>query len=292
MVYKGVLDLFKIYDGREFFYQWDKERKLIVYDDAITEVHFCNKTEECSLKAETYKEGNLTLVNVPNVLLTTDWKINVYAYDKDYTKHCDTFRVIPRSKPDDYIYTEAELKQWEQLQQQLEALEVKVDSFNTDEVEAQVEALAQQHKEDIEQLQAQIDNIEVNNGSFTYVYDGNLDNAFLYQQGVYVTKITEPVEPKELVGAIMIITSNDEEVAEIEITAEMIVELDTGIYLIMLNNNMPMLGILENDVPEMGATKGLYFAYLIDDDYFLYCSKLLPSSFSFLIISKSNEQIE
>ena len=32
--------MFKIYDGREQFYQWDLDRKLIVEDAAITEVHF------------------------------------------------------------------------------------------------------------------------------------------------------------------------------------------------------------------------------------------------------------
>lgn len=41
--------MFKIYDGRETFYQWDINQKLIVDDDSITEVHFSNRTNSYSL---------------------------------------------------------------------------------------------------------------------------------------------------------------------------------------------------------------------------------------------------
>ena len=41
--------MFKIYDGRSEFYQWDLNRKLIISDPTIDEVHFCNKTDNCSL---------------------------------------------------------------------------------------------------------------------------------------------------------------------------------------------------------------------------------------------------
>lgn len=100
--------MFKIYDGRESFYQWDIDRKLIVDDDSITQVHFCNRTDECSLVCETYTENGLNVVNVPNILLQDDWRINVYAYDHNYTKHSTQYDVIRRSKPDSYVYTETE----------------------------------------------------------------------------------------------------------------------------------------------------------------------------------------
>ena len=57
--------MFKIYDGRDTFFQWDLERKLIVDDADIKEVHFCNRTDNCSLVCETYFEDGLTVVNVP-----------------------------------------------------------------------------------------------------------------------------------------------------------------------------------------------------------------------------------
>lgn len=99
--------MIKIYDGRTEFYQWDLNRKIIVSDPTVTEAHFCNKTGDCSLVVEV-KDG---LADVPNILLQTDWPINVYLYCGDcYTKEHTVFKVKPRTKPTDYIYTETELR--------------------------------------------------------------------------------------------------------------------------------------------------------------------------------------
>ena len=115
--------MFKIYDGREKFYQWDIERRLIVEDPTVTEVHFCNRTDNCSLVCETFVEDGLTLVNVPNILLQTDWKIHVYAYDGKHTKHDECYEVISRTKPSDYIYTETEVKRYEDYENRIKATE-------------------------------------------------------------------------------------------------------------------------------------------------------------------------
>lgn len=119
--------MFVIQDGRECFYQWDLDRKIIVKDSSIKQVHFCNKTEECSLVCATYEKNGETLVDVPNILLTTDWKINVFGYTGDYTKHSACFKVVGRSKPSDYVYTETEILNFEHLQEEILAVEQKVD---------------------------------------------------------------------------------------------------------------------------------------------------------------------
>ena len=115
--------MFKIYDGRDHFYQWDLDRKLIVEDAEITQVHFCNRTDDCSLVCETYKEDGLTVVNVPNVLLQEDWRINVYAYDRTYTKFSEQFDVKRRSKPESYVYTETEIKNYDELAARVDEIE-------------------------------------------------------------------------------------------------------------------------------------------------------------------------
>lgn len=115
--------MFKIYDGRKEFYQWDLDRKLIIEDPTVKEVHFCNRTDDCSLVCEVYTEDNLLLVDVPNILLQKDWRINVYAYDGNYTKYSKRFNVMSRTKPEDYVYTETELKRWETLEQRITELE-------------------------------------------------------------------------------------------------------------------------------------------------------------------------
>lgn len=115
--------MFKIYDGRDSFFQWDLEQKLIIEDASINEVHFCNRTDDCSLVCEVYDENGLRVVNVPNILLQDNWAINVYAYCTNYTKYSATFKVNKRSKPEDYMYTETEVKTWDELEQRVAALE-------------------------------------------------------------------------------------------------------------------------------------------------------------------------
>ena len=115
--------MFKIFDGREQFWQWDLNQKLIVFDPAITEVHFCNKTDECSLVCEVYDEVGLRVVNVPNIILQDDWDIRAYASTGDATKIEQRFKVLARTKPADYAYTETEVKNYDALEARIEALE-------------------------------------------------------------------------------------------------------------------------------------------------------------------------
>ena len=115
--------MFKIYDGRSHFYQWDIDRKLIVEDASISEVHFCNQTDNHSLVCKTYIEDGLNLVNVPNILLQNDWRINVYAYDSNYTKFSEQFDVIRRCKPEDYVYTETEILNYNTLSDRITKIE-------------------------------------------------------------------------------------------------------------------------------------------------------------------------
>lgn len=118
--------MFRILDGREQFYQWDTGRKVIVEDVSITQVHFCNRTDECSLICEVYELEGLRVADVPNILLQEDWRINVYAYDTNYTKHCDVFEVVKRSKPADYIYTETETLNFNTLLERMENIEATI----------------------------------------------------------------------------------------------------------------------------------------------------------------------
>ena len=112
--------MFKIYDGREQFYQWDINRKLIVEDASIVEVHFCNRTDDCSLVCETYVEDGVTLVNVPNILLQNDWRIHVYAFDGEHTKHDACYDIIARTKPADYAYEETEVLTWHTINEKVD----------------------------------------------------------------------------------------------------------------------------------------------------------------------------
>lgn len=115
--------MFKILDGRSQFYQWDLDRKVIVEDASVNEVHFCNRTDDVSLVCEVYELDGKRVADVPNILLQEDWRINVYAYDSNYTKYADVFEVVRRSKPADYVYTETEIKNYDDLYERVEQIE-------------------------------------------------------------------------------------------------------------------------------------------------------------------------
>jgi hypothetical protein len=118
--------LFRIYDGREEFYQWDLDRKLIVDDEAVNQVHYCNRTSDCSLVCEVRTEGNLRVVDVPNIILQTDWKVHAYAYDVNYTKHEELFNIVKRTKPEDYIYTETEVLNYNTLLERIDEIDENI----------------------------------------------------------------------------------------------------------------------------------------------------------------------
>lgn len=111
--------MFKIRDGREYFYQWDLDRELIVNDSTIKEVHYCNRTDDCSLVVEV-KNG---IAPVPNQILQHSFDVRVFAYDGSATLHEQVFKVKPRTKPSDYVYTETEVKSYEYLDAKLTEIE-------------------------------------------------------------------------------------------------------------------------------------------------------------------------
>ena len=115
--------MFQIYDGREHFYQWDLNRQILVTDPAIAEVHFCNRTEDCSLVTEVKEIGGFLLADVPNILLQQSFDLHVYAYDGNATRYDAVFTVKPKSKPSDYAYTETEIKSFEHLENRIDQIE-------------------------------------------------------------------------------------------------------------------------------------------------------------------------
>ena len=111
--------MFSIKGNKEHFWQWDLNQALIVENEEINEVHFCNGTADCSLVCA-INEG---LVNVPNILLQSANDIRVYAVCGDSTIGEQLFKVRARTKPEDYVYTETEVLRYEDLEERITALE-------------------------------------------------------------------------------------------------------------------------------------------------------------------------
>lgn len=110
--------IFKIEDGREKFYQWDLNRRILVEDDSITQVHFANAATPTAYVVSV----SAGTANVPNIILQQNFDIKVYGYDKEFTKFEKTFEVEKRSKPQDYVYTETEILNYETLANEIKGL--------------------------------------------------------------------------------------------------------------------------------------------------------------------------
>lgn len=101
--------IFKIYDNRTNFWQWDTNQKLIVLDESITEVRFSNRNMEHSKRRIVYTDNDGKRVcNVPDILLQLPKDLMVYACIKRDGQSCATvsaekFEVYRQPIPSDYI---------------------------------------------------------------------------------------------------------------------------------------------------------------------------------------------
>ena len=113
----------KIEGGRLSFYQWDINQRLLIDNEEIEEVHFSNAYSANALVCEVYVENGSRLVNVPNILLQADLTIKAYGCCNECVREEESYLVMPREKPEDYVYTETEVKRYEDLEARIEKLE-------------------------------------------------------------------------------------------------------------------------------------------------------------------------
>ena len=131
--------MFTLKDGRDFMYQWDIDRQVVVDDPSIVEVHFCNRTEDVSLVVEVV-DG---LANVPNILLQSSFDMRVFGYDGKATRYDAVFKVKAKTKPSDYVYTETEIKSYEYLENKIR--EIEEQGWSNEIVEKSVTEYMYQH---------------------------------------------------------------------------------------------------------------------------------------------------
>jgi hypothetical protein len=109
--------MLKIKDGRKHFYQWEINQKLVV-GKAAKFVHYYNGIDENALVVDVV-DG---FADVPNIYLTENWTIHAFAFDGEKVIGAAAFEVVPRAKPDDYVYSQTEVKTWEQLDEKINTL--------------------------------------------------------------------------------------------------------------------------------------------------------------------------
>lgn len=118
-------NIFKIYDGRTNFWQWDTGQKLIVLDDTITEVHFSNRDMNHSIQRNVYELDGKRVCNVPDIILQLPRNLVAYAYASEgtsaHTVKSVKFAVVKRPIPDGYVMDQGE--QVDDINRRLEILE-------------------------------------------------------------------------------------------------------------------------------------------------------------------------
>lgn len=103
-------------------WQWDTGRKIKIQtweNRSVTEAHFSIVGSDQALVLDVYEENGEMFSNIPNILLQQEEKIRIYLVDNNRTVGDHTEPIIPRTKPDDYVYTETEIKNFETLEKKI-----------------------------------------------------------------------------------------------------------------------------------------------------------------------------
>lgn len=124
-----------VYGDRPHFYQWDLNQRLIVDNPDVIEVHFSNTRVKPAPICEVYEEAGVRYANVPNILLQQPLAIMAHGCCAECVRDELIIRVVGRTKPADYIYTETEIRSFESLQKRVEDVADRAEAA-TEEAEA------------------------------------------------------------------------------------------------------------------------------------------------------------
>ena len=113
---------------REMLWQWDYGQRVQLHEVPVgTAVHFSNAAiKPNALVTEAYEDGEGVYANIPDILLQTAGTLTAYIYledgDEGHTEYKKLFIVRDREKPDDYVYTEDDVKTWVSLEERINVL--------------------------------------------------------------------------------------------------------------------------------------------------------------------------
>ena len=115
--------MLKLYNNKAKLYQWDLNQKLVVDNEAVKEIHFSNATTSGALVCEVYALDGLRVADIPNILLQSAFDIKAFGFCGECVRTSASFEVVARAKPQDYTYTETEIKRYEDLEARIAELE-------------------------------------------------------------------------------------------------------------------------------------------------------------------------
>lgn len=110
---------------QEKIYQWSTN--VPVYVDSASTVQFAQVGSSETMNIEPQACGKVFVVTIPNVLLQEAKDIFIYQGEAS-----ERVSIIYRAKPDDYVYTETEVKDYDDLAARLDELQEQVDAIDVD----------------------------------------------------------------------------------------------------------------------------------------------------------------
>ena len=109
---------------RTQLWQWDLNRQVkIKTKEDVSEVHFAQTGDVEALVVKTVEEDGYFVADIPNIMLQNSRKLTVYIVKNDVTIGSWTYSVVKRERPADYVYTETEVKRYDDLERRISALE-------------------------------------------------------------------------------------------------------------------------------------------------------------------------
>lgn len=122
----GMIELIPVSqtNPRTQLWQWDLNRQVrIRTNEAIEEVHFSQTGDVEALVVKTVNVNGYAVANIPNIQLQNSRNLTVYVVKDEATVASWTYSVQKREKPADYVYTETEVKRFEDLERRMTELE-------------------------------------------------------------------------------------------------------------------------------------------------------------------------
>ena len=185
--------MLKLADNRSYLYQWDTNVKVIVDDETIEVVEF-QLLSSSSIMSVKVEDG---LAEIPNILLQNGRDIAAYASrikDGQWTKELSVFKVKRRTKPTDYVYTETEIKSFEELEDRIETIEkygakITVDDELSEESDNPIQnkTVAKKVNEILEEIPKNVSQLTNDSGFLTTIPDEYITETELDAKG-YLTQ--------------------------------------------------------------------------------------------------------
>ena len=185
-------------DGRMQVYQWETGRYLKLIDiKECNTVNFYNSKGTGAFTVQTKKEDGVIKVQIPNEVLALDEKIRFYCNALDdngqYVEMSGVINLIPRQRPDEYVYEESDLLTFDKVLQEANDIKKATEKIKDDTEKIKTDTAAiktdvESLKNDVSQLKTETNQIKTDTQKIKNDTSQIYENALVVKENVNNTK--------------------------------------------------------------------------------------------------------